>query len=190
MLREVTKTLAAKGMITTKTRVGTHVLPPEYWNWFDSDVLSWRAHLGLDLDFVGELTELRRAVEPMAAALAARRRTAAHLKEIREALSAMSAAGPDRRAFADADLDFHVAVATASGNSLFRSFASVIETALGAYFSLSTPIQESDMSEIIARHKAIANAIEGKDPDAAEHAMIAVIDDGIDRASRGARRRR
>jgi DNA-binding FadR family transcriptional regulator len=190
MLREVTKTLAAKGMITAKTRVGTRVLPPEYWNWFDPDVLSWRAHVGLDLEFVSELTEMRRSVEPMAARLAALRRTEGHVATMRDALSAMSAAGPDRRAFAEADLDFHIAVASASGNRLFRSLASVIETALGAYFSLSTPIQHSEMGDIVASHRSIVDAIEAGDADAAERAMIAVIDDGMERASGGAKRTR
>lgn len=185
LLREVTKTLAAKGMIAAKTRVGTLVLPPENWNWFDPEVLSWRAQLGLDLDFVGELTELRRSVEPMAAALAAQRHTPAQMAQIREALAQMSAAGADRRAFAEADLTFHIAVAAASGNSLFRSIASVVETALTAYFSLSTPIDLSEMGKIVSRHTTIADAIESGDAKAASAAMVGVIDEGIDRAVKG-----
>src|SRR5690242_6053432 len=47
-LREVTKTLATKGLIGTKTRVGTQVLASEHWNWIDPDVLAWRVLLGLD----------------------------------------------------------------------------------------------------------------------------------------------
>jgi DNA-binding FadR family transcriptional regulator len=187
LLREVTKTLAAKGMIAAKTRVGTLVLPPENWNWFDPEVLSWRAQLGLDLGFVGELTELRRSVEPMAAALAAKRHSPGQMAQIRTALAQMSAAGADRRAFAQADLSFHVAVAAASGNSLFRSIASVVETALTAYFSLSTPIDLSEMGKIVTRHAKIADAIESGDSEAASVAMIGVIDEGIDRAVKGAK---
>ena len=186
LLREVTKTLAAKGMIAAKTRVGTLVLPPENWNWFDPEVLSWRARLGLDLDFVGELTELRRSVEPMAAALAAQRRTPEQMKAIRDALGQMAEAGPDRRAFAEADINFHIAIASASGNSLFRSVASVIETALTAYFSLSTPIDLLEMQQIIRRHEVIADAIESSDAKAAVRAMTGVIDEGMNRAVTGA----
>lgn len=189
MLREVTKTLAAKGMVVAKTKVGTRVLPREHWNWFDPEVLRWRAELGLDLNFVRELTELRRAVEPLAAALAAQRRTCTHLTDLRRALTAMSSAGTDARAFAYADLEFHIVVASASGNSLFQSFASVIETALSAYFSLSTPIELEDRAEIIRGHEKIAGAIKARNVAGAERAMIAVIDKGLDRASRGARDR-
>src|SRR4051794_13850112 len=149
LLREVTKTLAAKGMITAKSRVGTTVLPSEYWNWFDPDLLSWRIRLGFDADFFGHLAEMRRGVEPTAAALAARRRAAAHIEEMRDALTCMAQAGTDRRTFADADLKFHIAVASASGNPLVRSFANVVETALAASFSLSAPIQHAEMEKIV-----------------------------------------
>lgn len=181
LLREVTKTLAAKGLITAKTRIGTHVLPPEHWNWFDPDVLAWRVRLGFDQDFLRHLSQMRRSVEPGAAALAAEHRTVEHLAAMRAALADMAQAGTDRRAFAEADLDFHISVATASGNPLFRSFASVIETALGAYFTLSTPIGGTAMAAIVARHAEIVDAIEAKDPDEAARRMLAVINQGVER---------
>ena len=181
LLREVTKTLAAKGLISTKTRVGTLVLSSEHWNWFDPAVLTWRVQMGFDQEFLRHLAQMRSSVEPGGAALAAEHRTDAHLVEMRLALKAMSDAGTDRRAFAEADLDFHIAVATASGNPLFRSFTSVVETALGAYFSLSTPIERSEMAAIVARHAEILDAIEAGDPEAAARKMLAVIHQGAER---------
>lgn len=181
LLREVTKTLAAKGMITAKTRIGTQVLPPEHWNWFDPEVLTWRVRLGFDQEFLQHLAQMRRSVEPGAAALAASHRTAAHLVDMRAAIAAMTAAGADRRAFAQADLDFHIAVATASGNPMFRSFASVIETALGAYFSLSTPLETAGLAAIVARHAEIVDAVEAQDPEEAGRKMLAVIEQGAER---------
>ena len=50
--REVIKTLAAKGLVASKMKVGTIVLEPSHWNWLDSDVLSWRANVGMDMDFL------------------------------------------------------------------------------------------------------------------------------------------
>jgi DNA-binding FadR family transcriptional regulator len=184
VLREVTKTLAAKGMIATKSRVGTHVLPSEHWNWFDAQVLAWRIRLGFDGTFIDQLAEMRRAVEPAAAALAAEHRTAGHIEAMRKALAAMAAAGSERRGFADADLDFHIAVAAASGNPLFRAFAGVVETALAGYFSISTPDQSAAVAANIARHAAIADAIEAGNAQAASRAMLSVIDEGLDRVRR------
>lgn len=181
LMREVTKTLVAKGMIAAKSRVGTLVLPPEHWNWFDPDLLAWRVRLGFDEEFLMHLVQMRRAVEPAAAALAAEKRTAKHMADIREALAAMTRAQGDRRGFVEADLDFHIAVATASGNPLFRSFAAVVETALDAYFTLSTPMTTAAMVDIVGHHTRIGDAIERRDSNAAADAMLAVIEDGLDR---------
>ena len=181
LMREVTKTLVAKGMIAAKSRVGTLVLPSEYWNWFDPDLLAWRVRLGFDEEFLMHLVQMRRAVEPAAAALAAEKRTDKHVTEIREALAAMARAQGDRRGFVEADLNFHIAVASASGNPLFRSFAAVVETALDAYFTLSTPITIDAMVDIVGKHTRIGDAIELRDPVAAAAAMLAVIDDGLSR---------
>jgi DNA-binding FadR family transcriptional regulator len=183
LMREVTKTLVAKGLVSAKTRVGTLVLPPEHWNWFDPDVLAWRVRLGLDPQFVKHLTQMRRAVEPAAAALAAEQRTDEHLAEMRKSVTGMTRAGSDRHAFVQADLDFHIAVAAASGNPLFRTLAAVIETALGAYFTLSTPIGAADIKTIVRRHARVADAIEARDPKAAASAMTKVVDEGFERAS-------
>ena len=181
LMREVTKTLVAKGLVAAKSRVGTHVLSPEYWNWFDPDVLGWRIRLGLDAQLIVHLGQLRRAVEPAAAAAAAEHRTETDVRAMRQALAAMSRAGTDRRAFSAADLEFHIAVAAASGNPLFRSFTSVVETALGAYLSLSTPVDATIMAESVRQHTRIADAIEARDAGKAAQSMLDVIDIGLGR---------
>jgi DNA-binding FadR family transcriptional regulator len=178
LLREVTKTLTAKGLIVGKSRVGTLVLPPESWNWFDADFLSWRIRVGLDAHFFDQLTEMRRAVEPAAAALAAARHRPDHLAEMHAALRDMRTAAANRHQFGLADLRFHVAVGEASGNPLFRSFATVVETALAASLSVTAPLDQERIDLTVGRHAAIAEAIAAGDPAAAEQAMIVVIEEG------------
>ena len=181
VMREVAKTLTAKGMIVGKSRVGTVVLPPANWNWFDADLLAWRVGIGLDEAFLRHLAQMRHAVEPAAAALAAAQHRSEHVSAMRRALHGMAQAGPDRRAFGEVDLDFHVAVALASGNPLFRSFASVIETALRAFLAITTPLDAAAMAVTVARHTLIADAIERGDAPGAAAAMKVVIDEGLDR---------
>ncbi|EQD44767.1 transcriptional regulator, GntR family, partial [mine drainage metagenome] len=60
VLREVMKTLAAKGFLAPKSHVGTRVRDAACWNYFDADVLAWRLRLGLDDGFMQTLTEVRR----------------------------------------------------------------------------------------------------------------------------------
>jgi len=67
-LREALKALAAKGLIESKTKVGTRVLPEKNWNMFDADLMGWRLQLGIDAPFLTRLFEIRLALEPLAAA--------------------------------------------------------------------------------------------------------------------------
>jgi DNA-binding FadR family transcriptional regulator len=181
VLREVTRTLAAKGMVTSKTRVGTLVQDPAHWNWLDHDVLAWRVQMGMDQRFLEQLTDLRRAVEPAAAGLAARNRTQQDMARINAALRAMQDSEDNQRRFAEADLSFHVAVSAASRNPLFRSFTGAVDIALSGYLSVTTARAMRDkktVSASTARHAKVAKAIEARNEAAAIRAMLDVIDAG------------
>src|SRR5688572_24032485 len=84
VLREALKTLGAKGLVQARARVGTRVQPRAAWNLFDPDVLVWHAEAGFRPEFLRHLAEIRMALEPEAAALAALRRTPANLKTIND----------------------------------------------------------------------------------------------------------
>ncbi len=182
VLREVTRTLAAKGMVTSKTRVGTLVQDPAHWNWLDHDVLTWRVQLGLDYDFLNHLTDLRRAVEPMAAGLAARNRSHEDMARINAALKAMESSEGNQPRFAEADLSFHVAVSAATRNPLFRSFTAVVDIALSGYLAMTSIAATRDRKNFArstALHGRIGKAIERRDEAAATRAMMQVIDAGM-----------
>jgi DNA-binding FadR family transcriptional regulator len=183
VMREVTKTLAAKGFVVSKTRVGTRVLDPVNWSLFDADVLAWRVRMGLDDSFMQSLTEIRCAVEPAAAALAAKRRSPTDIARLRAIVAQMSIVTHTRQSFAEVDLDFHLAIGSASGNPLMRAVANVIEVALVANFSMSSPVDDPGDHEITANgHAAIVDAIESRDEVAAAAAMLRVIDIGVRRS--------
>ena len=184
VLREALKTLTAKGMIVAKTRIGTRVLDPVRWNFFDPDVLAWKVSLGMDLDFRLNLAEIRGALEPAAAALAAKRRTKQDILALRAAIAAMRAQTTER-GFAVADLEFHMAVGAASGNPMMRSIASVIEAALIEAFSLSPPVRTDVLKKrTVDEHETIVDAIEARDSEGAARAMLHVIDSGMERIER------
>jgi DNA-binding FadR family transcriptional regulator len=65
---------------------------------------------------------------------------------------------------------------------LMRSIASVIEAALVASFSYSSPIDDAASQDMtVQSHAAIVNAIEARDAQAAADAMLEVIDVGVRR---------
>ena len=118
--------------------------------------------------------EYRVAVEPIAARLAAVRRSPADLKRLDEAMAALSdskTAGELRRG----EAAFHLAVGQASGN---RFMASSLEDALADLFiplSAQDPIGEREHSLMLRQR--VAAAIQNRQEDDAEHRMAIVIED-------------
>ncbi|MGA7807584.1 FadR/GntR family transcriptional regulator [Bradyrhizobium sp.] len=188
VLRESVKTLVAKGLLSTKARVGTVVRERGDWNMFDADVLAWHLDAGIDKRFLSDLAEIRLAVEPRAAALAASRSSDADLGELQRSMARMRGAASDSTGFADADLALHVAVANASGNPFMRSIGHVIEAALRASFLLSAPVETRDRETVLLWHQRIVDAIAAGDAEAASAAMIEVIYNGRRRHVQSAER--
>jgi DNA-binding FadR family transcriptional regulator len=179
VVREVMKTLSAKGLVVLKTRIGTRVLNSSSWNLFDAELLAWRVDMGLDEEFRRALTEIRLAVEPASSALAAVRRTDSHVQQLRDCVRRMADSLGDRGRFAEADLEFHQLIGVASGNPLLRSLAAVIEAALFASFSQNTPVEDPrDLKDTSASHGAVVDAIAAKDTSRARTAMVRVITQG------------
>jgi DNA-binding FadR family transcriptional regulator len=175
-LREALKTLAAKGLIESKTKVGTRVLGRESWNMFDADILEWHLQLGVDAQFLGWLFEIRQSLEPLACATAAIRRTPEQLRNMHEALLAMYRCEKSRQGFTKADLAFHQAILEASGNPFLQSIGSVIGAALGTSFTISSPVSSDDQfKRVMEQHQAVFDAIEQRNSPAASDAMSALI---------------
>ena len=182
VVREVMRTLAAKGMVTSRTRVGTKVSDPAQWNWLDPQVLEWRVKIGLDQAFLKQLTQVRLALEPAAASLAAENRMEQDLVVMRAALKAMHGSGDDHQKFSDADRRFHDAIIAATHNPFFNAFNSATEVALSRFLgviALSVTANESTHIRSAAQHEKIFDGILARKPKAAAQAMVKVIKDGL-----------
>ncbi|MFB2549702.1 FadR/GntR family transcriptional regulator [Ensifer soli] len=176
VLREAMKTLAAKGLVVPRARIGTRVTARSQWNLFDADVLAWHFHKGVDEAFLHDLSEIRLAFEPHAAALAARHATEAEIATMMRLAVAMGSPDHTAETLAMADLRFHIAVAEASGNPFMRTVGSLIEAALVGIFKLSSPAAGQDKINAVSRsHIRIVERISLRDEAGARAAMEAVI---------------
>ena len=121
VVRESIKSLIAKGLITTGPKVGTRVQPEDQWNWFDPDVITWRSKAGITPEFLRDLQDLRRIVEPAAVRLAAQRATPADIADLEQAFAGMHHALHHGGDYVVHDLRFHQgllrAAATASSTA-------------------------------------------------------------------------
>jgi DNA-binding FadR family transcriptional regulator len=181
VLREAVKTLVAKGLLSTKAKVGTVVRERSAWNMFDTDVLAWHLEAGIDARFLRDLHEIRLAVEPSSAALAADRRNDANIAEMRSSIEQMRREQSNPVGFAEGDLSLHIAIAEASGNPFMRSLGGVIQAALRASFLLGAPVPKREREITVEAHERIVDAIENRDSEAAQVAMANVIFSNINR---------
>ncbi|KQQ55224.1 MULTISPECIES: FadR/GntR family transcriptional regulator [Rhizobium/Agrobacterium group] len=182
VLRETMKTLAAKRLVEAKAKVGTRVLEKSSWNFFDPDVLGWRCDAGLDPEFITHLADIRLALEPAAAAAAARHASSEDIVSLYAIAARFDNVNHTPESIAKVDLEFHLAVARISGNPFMRSASGLIEAALAISFQLSSPASSPEtISEIASNHLRIVHAIAARDEAAAIKAMRQVILVGKDR---------
>lgn len=174
-VRESMQYLSALGMVRSRTRAGTIVLPRENWNYLDPIVLNVMLSIGADDAFYSSLIDARQLLEPAAAAQAAANANARQLYQIAKAFEDMVEANSrDNEEWSRADLEFHTAIINASGNWVYRQFASAIRAALLASFRLTNRASQSHEQAILA-HQDVLEAIRMRRPDAARHAMEQLI---------------
>jgi len=189
VLREAMKTLAAKGLIVSRTRIGTKVTGRETWSLFDADILNWHFDCGIDEAFLLNISEVRLAFEPFAAGLAAERATARDIAHLERLAADMGRGDHSAESFAMADLRFHLAVAEASRNPFMRSVGNLIEAALVGVFKLNSPANSREkVTETLKSHQSIVDSIRSRDVAGARKAMEDVIMIGVERVRVALRR--
>lgn len=173
--REAVKMLTAKGLVSARPRQGTVVQPSASWNLFDTDVLRWLLERQFSIDLLRQFTQLRIAIEPEAAALAARDGDVAAHKLIELRLAGMKEADRGLGDTLEADIAFHVAVLQASRNPFYAQFRDVVATALAKSIRFTNRIKGHSAS--IPEHQAVTDAILHRDAEGARDHMRRLIGD-------------
>jgi DNA-binding FadR family transcriptional regulator len=172
--REAIRILAAKGLVSSKPKIGTKVNPKGMWHILDPDVLAWAFEAGPDINTLNSLFELRDVVEPAAAAFAAARRTDAQVKTMSQAIERMERFTLNTEAGNQADVDFHTTLLQAADNpyiaSLVDGFASAI-VSTNIYKQREYPLRRDPLPD----HVNVFAAIAAKDTDKAHAAMRELI---------------
>jgi DNA-binding FadR family transcriptional regulator len=177
VVREAIRTLTGKGLVEARAKSGTRVRPPEQWNQLDPDVLRWRLET-TDIDsYLTKLFQLRSAVEPSAAALAALHADAEDIARIRSAYDGMAAAKIDEH-FVIADIAFHQAIYFATRNEFFWPIAQMFEITLRQSFTIAA--RGSHRERALREHHAVLEAIAARDADGAREATNILLSQSAD----------
>ena len=178
-VREAVKMLAAKGLISSRPRQGIRVESADNWNLYDTSVLKWMLESSPSLHVLKEFLQMRMAIEPQAAALAARCQNKEAIAGIKVALEAMErGAELDDGSLHGADLSFHTAILFASGNRFFFQLREFITTALNVSFQHTTPVK-GNKKTIAEEHAKVYNAIANGEAERAKNMMAYLIDEAM-----------
>jgi DNA-binding FadR family transcriptional regulator len=177
--REAIQVLTAKGLVHSRPKAGTRVLPRDRWNLLDPDVLTWAFTGEPDAQLVRSLFEIRAVIEPAAASFAAIRRDRDDLKRMREALAGMREHTLLTETGRLADREFHSAILQATRNDAMI----VLSASIGAAVNWTTQFKQR--SRVLPRdpipdHARVYESIAAGDPDGAAAAMRALVDLALD----------
>jgi GntR family transcriptional regulator, rspAB operon transcriptional repressor len=154
-IREALRLLAQTGWVTVIPRRGYLVRP-------------------LALDDIREIFALRRMLEPPLAAECARRAEADGMALLRDAVDRHKVAESDLDALIEAAHDFHVRIATLSGNTRAAAIVSQLADEVNRLLHLMPRLEENlrSVAELEA-HSQILEAIEAGESDQASELMEA-----------------
>ena len=122
VIREASKVLAQRGLLVIEPGRGTFVTLPAEHDVARSIALFARAR---DVSFAN-LVEVRRALEPEIAELAAARATKTHVQRLQACIDVMDRSLADPEAYVAADQEFHSVLAEATGNDILIAITGVI----------------------------------------------------------------
>jgi len=114
--------------------------------------------------------ETREAIEPSCARLAALHRTTGDLRRL-EATNEAIAASADLDGFLRANVDWHVAVATASHNEILTGIMMALSRAIYTTTNNEGFINDEVRAITVRAHRSVTRAIKDRDPDAAVRRM-------------------
>jgi GntR family transcriptional repressor for pyruvate dehydrogenase complex len=171
VVREAVAALRAEGLVVTRQGVGAFVSAEPQRAPFRIEPERMQT-----LEDILGVMELRLGVEIESAGLAAERASKAQLRAILNALEAIEAASAAGRSAVDEDLEFHRAIAEATGNPEFARFLQFIGGHLIPRRTVSGLTERMGGSRaylalIQEEHRRICQAIESRDPRAAREAM-------------------
>ena len=175
VIREAVKGLASRGLVESRPKVGTIIKPRSDWQMLDPAVLEWVAASEQNGEFMYHLAEVRTAIEPATAELAARHATPEDIARMREAYARLEESIEDEDAWAVADLEYHEAIVAAAHNEflayIIRALRRPLQSKRRINIALVDLLDEnmvadpysSPQDEVLSRHREVLDAIEAGD---------------------------
>jgi branched-chain amino acid transport system permease protein len=172
-VRDALRRLELIGLVDRRPGRGTVVVDP-HRSELSGDLLE---RLDVPVRTLKEVMDLRATLEPPIAARAAARATRADLRRLHEVQSALEAPH-SLDAGIELDVRFHSEIARATHNPLLVRLVDIASEWFGASRGAALQTEKRRQAMLVA-HRTILQAIEARDPDAAERAMMQYLVNGV-----------
>jgi GntR family transcriptional repressor for pyruvate dehydrogenase complex len=171
-VREAISMLISEGLVETRAGSGTFV------------AREVRPSQGVVRDYpldrkqIEELIEAREVLEPRVVALAAQRASAEQVRRLWEAVEHMEETASDPRAFAEADVELHMAIAEASGNRFLMRATMDARSMIERDMELSAEVGIRRLGTLqfsVDAHRRLVAAIAAGEPEKARQIMLNIL---------------
>jgi GntR family transcriptional repressor for pyruvate dehydrogenase complex len=165
-VREALAALEILGIVTVRPGSGTYLR--DNTSELLPTTLSWG--LMLSASRTRELVEVRGGLEIQAATLASSRATDTEIEALAQHIETMKTSLDDLERFVEADVRFHLQIASSADNIVLRDLLQNVRSLLRLW--VERGLRDRDQAEVALReHVAIYEAIAARDPSVAEAAM-------------------
>jgi GntR family transcriptional repressor for pyruvate dehydrogenase complex len=167
-IREALKRAESKGLVKVRQGEGTFILSAAS-HLIESPFLTLMTE---EVEKIYEFIEIRKLIEVWCAKKSAEFITAKELKKMEKALSEMEKLIDSREILGKPDIDFHIAIAEASHNTLMVHMMTTIKQIFLSMFKISNFIRRPGKNKIlIKQHQEIYEAIKNRNPELAGKKM-------------------
>jgi len=177
VIREALKTLEAHGIVDINSGKKAIIRP------VNGDIFKiyFQRVFFADIKNFLELMEFRKAIETFCVEMASQRRTDEEFRSIETIFKKMEASLTDYIQYTHYDLDFHIAIASASHNSVLEhvitSLREVIKNSIENSFR--NRLNDESLQTSLGYHRQIIEAFRNKDTEAAKSAITAHFNDAF-----------
>ncbi|MBI6548156.1 FadR/GntR family transcriptional regulator [Xenorhabdus lircayensis] len=156
-VREAIKILIAKGMLLSRPRVGTYIMPVSHWNFLDQDLLRWWVTPNNINEVMTHFQALRLIIEPQACFYAAINASHTQKQTVFSLIKEMCLLAKqfNREKWIETDQQLHCTIYHSYGNPFLISFVNLFQPVYQYYFEEIVP----DKIFRLEAHKAIVDAI-------------------------------
>ncbi len=174
VVREAVKILNTLGVLESRPKVGTYILPVSNWKLLDCSVIRFFDGRDISKKLFRSIGEFRLSIEPAAISFAVAKGSSQEIASLSQQLEKMHAPSASQSDVVSAHLAFHRAILVSSRNFIFTQFADIVEFAIRYGIGHLPSVYQAEFNA--QQRDDILKAVKVRDAAAAEAALRRLLE--------------